>query len=289
LLPFVDTAPFGYVLRALHKDHWVRFHSLPDGERLPDGPSAMKEILRRYNAVASALFGLEGYVVAWSAEYDGRFARIGKWRRVLKPLPWKVDNAEFREKLQAARLWCFTSGWRPTLLDSELRRVARGDSGPLSVTSEWAAFCPYDGGMDVFLRERKLVGAIRNLFSEWPSTSRHLANRSERSVVAARVRRCFASLRERGEAPVHDPSAEEGADHAPDVSGGWELACDQPAVVPPGGANRVLLHAGRSACGDERGTGTPQLLRTRIRDRLPGVTSTPCAGASPRGSPQRRW
>jgi hypothetical protein len=39
------TPPVGHLLRDLHRDRWVRFHSLPDSKRYPDSLEEYATIL----------------------------------------------------------------------------------------------------------------------------------------------------------------------------------------------------------------------------------------------------
>jgi hypothetical protein len=64
-------------------------------------------------------------------------------------------------------MWHTKVSWIPGEFDSLLERAAYGKAGPICIQSKCAAFCPYDGGMDVFIKEERALRAVRGLFRAW--------------------------------------------------------------------------------------------------------------------------
>lgn len=171
---FGRTPPIGYLLRDRASDEWLRLYTLPDGDRLPLTPDGIREVVRRQNLVASTLFGVGASVTAWITDFSGRLPHVsgmGEWRLNAEEPKWDlagldseaVDGAEFFER---------TLVWRPGALDTEMRLRALDEVGPFTVFSpdRGNAFCPYDGGMDLFVSRRELLASLRALFPDWVST-----------------------------------------------------------------------------------------------------------------------
>lgn len=171
---FRRTPPIGYLLRERAADEWIRLYTLPEGERLPVTPDGIGEVLRRQNLVASTLFGVGATVTAWITHYSDALPQLGgmgEWRLSAEQPKWDLAGLD-PEALDGAVFFERSLVWGAGALDAEMRLRAFDEIGPLTVFSPslGSAICPYDGGMDLFLRTRELVPSLRALFPDWVST-----------------------------------------------------------------------------------------------------------------------
>jgi hypothetical protein len=170
---FEGLPPVGYMLRKNTSIPWIRLYALPGGERLPTTPEGMSEVLARENLVASCIIGVGATVTAWMTHYGEKppLVELAQWTWAPEPPPWRADQADL-ETLEGSVFLERTLTWRAGALDAELRLRALDEIGPLTVFSPALgnAFCPYDGGMDVFLQTPEAVASIRRLFPDWIST-----------------------------------------------------------------------------------------------------------------------
>jgi hypothetical protein len=112
-------------------------------------------------------------VTAWVAHYGDAVPPLDliHWTWVAEPPRWRCSEPDL-DTLQGARFLERTLLWQPGVLDEELKLRAVDELATLALFSKplGSAFCPYDGGMDVFLRSPELVLSMRRLFLHWCST-----------------------------------------------------------------------------------------------------------------------
>ena len=170
---FEGLPPLGFALRTGLRHRWIRLYSLPGGKRYPTSDDEMAELVRRHNLVASAVLGLGAPITAWVAHYGHEKPPLDleHWTWVSETPSWRGSEADL-ESLEGARLLERSLIWTPNALDREWRLCADDQLASMTVFSSGlgSAFCPYDGGVDVFLGSPALVDSIRRLFPDWLST-----------------------------------------------------------------------------------------------------------------------
>jgi hypothetical protein len=170
---FQGLPPVGHILRHGAADRWLRLYSLPDEDRLPSGPDAISEMLRRENLVASTVLGFGATVTAWVAHYGNAppLVDMASWTWSRELPRWRCSASDL-ETLEGIRFLERTLSWNPGVLDMELKLRASDQLAGLTVFSKVlrSAFCPYDGGMDVFVRSPELAASLGRLFPTWIST-----------------------------------------------------------------------------------------------------------------------
>jgi hypothetical protein len=166
--------PVGYRLREAFPRRWVRFHSLPNAKRYAETTSDAVEILRRYNAVASALLGDgEPIVVVCTAYSDTEAPVPPADHHVLASLELvHLDTRAVDDPSMYWHFWAAPTSWRPGRFDDLLMRVANDEIANvlLAHPGRRAVFHPYDGGSDVIGADIFVCDSLRRDFRPWLST-----------------------------------------------------------------------------------------------------------------------
>lgn len=157
-------APLGWRLRAALPDRWTRIHSLPDAKRYPETSAEERELLRRHNEVATAALGERGacWLVACDAYELPEVPGIS-----LAPSLRVGPDEQLAERItfHVARVI-----WRQGAFDPLLLAIAEDRCRALwmrRATGE--VFAPYDGGVDLILRDRARRDALRERWPGWRS------------------------------------------------------------------------------------------------------------------------
>ena len=165
--------PIGHLFRRHMPDRWVRFHSLPFGQRYPTNAADYTTLLQRYNAILGELAPTEIYLI--TVEYPAHDLAAGtepthvglhpdavNWMRAVDP-----DDPGASYDLRVSRQH-FTAGG----LDPLLRYIADDQAREVVITDtslSWL-YHPYDGGMDVILPSATQRDHFKARFTNWLST-----------------------------------------------------------------------------------------------------------------------
>ena len=162
--------PLSESLRVALPQRWARIYNLPRGRRLPSGPEDEQELLYRNNIVASTVLGVGADCVAVLIEWGEPPEKFNSWQVAPPAPPWKLDDD--RHEMLATAIFKWTKlRWRPGDFDDEILAAARGELGRLAIFAPHTRgiYCPYDGGVDVFLAEPADTVAIKRLLAAWCS------------------------------------------------------------------------------------------------------------------------
>lgn len=164
--------PLSYLIKTKRS---VRFHSLPASKRYADSEREYQEILRRQQAILRDLMrGAElTSLVIVAADWSARALESGSSRRTLAGAwPWRIGSDRF--DLEAPPIYF----WAQLGIDSSgletLLRAGADDQGRYLFTDPamtWL-FCPYDGGVDVFLPTTNAVDEMKRKYADWLPTDR---------------------------------------------------------------------------------------------------------------------
>ncbi|HEX7491382.1 MAG TPA: hypothetical protein VF337_06735 [Candidatus Limnocylindrales bacterium] len=162
------------MLRERQAAIWTRFHNLPDAQRYPDSPGEQRVVADRLNRIAATLFDRQEVAVFFIAfsEAERIMASVqlpgcapvlptpAKWLSVMEPYFYNSMAGTFLAK---------EVRWQPGLLH-ELFMAAALDrvAGPTLLGVETGdLFCPYDGGVDVFVPDLPRRRELRMKFRDW--------------------------------------------------------------------------------------------------------------------------
>ena len=165
--------PVAHILRQAEPETWVRFHSLPLSKRYATSKREKLIVLDRANKLASKVLGENSRCWLVQAKYDygdaandaDAYGTIAEYRLnfEFKHPPFEDDCAY---RIFAARVIWSAGAFNDLiskLADDELRHIMW-----VSVATG-AAFAPYDGGTDLFLRTAAKVAKLKVEFSDWLS------------------------------------------------------------------------------------------------------------------------
>ena len=156
----------------------LRFHSLPASKRYADTDEERSVLLGRQNVLASEVLGdrpcwlVQAHWVLRAGERD-LTDQHDPFRATRE---WKLDFAfEFLEydgeEWRPWRVYAAQVRWSPGEFDDLLLSIADEKAGPtLWMGADGAIFAPYDGGVDLFLRDAGAVQRLATQHSEWLPT-----------------------------------------------------------------------------------------------------------------------
>ncbi len=172
---FSDIPPLAHTLKHQYKDRWVRFHALPESKRYPDTEQEYLEILFRHNAVLSTICQENGCVYVVLSEYSDTekpevtiampgFVKATFWRSVTMH---EMDDVY-------KNIWHFyvyKVTWSMGVFDALFRLVADDKINEIMLINpkqQWV-FHPYDGGVDVIVKNEQEKNLLKAKFSDWLS------------------------------------------------------------------------------------------------------------------------
>lgn len=173
---FTGAEPIDFVLRDVLRGRWVRFHSLPSGQRYPADESDFATLLQRHNAVMSTLVGSGDQVMLLTSGYSDTETPEGQECFVESFAPhavhWHTVNMELicpKWFSGYRHLYASEHSWQPRLFDPLIRLAAKQrHAGVLLLDPgcRWA-IAPYDGGMDVIAESWVARDRLKAQFRDW--------------------------------------------------------------------------------------------------------------------------
>ncbi len=160
----------GSSLREDLSHRWVRFHTLPGGERIARTVPQRREVLNRYRSVLDALGEPELVTTCgWAAKAPA--ARHPDLAELMPASPWTSVPAERATTVYATQVSSRAAGAQEALDALLLDWVADDRTAEVIVaprTFEWLVH-PYDGGIDVIAGDEQQRDELRLRFAQWLS------------------------------------------------------------------------------------------------------------------------
>ena len=172
-----DVAPVGHALRQYMRSNWIRFHSLPGSKRYPESELEVHEVISRHCQIASELFVPGEQLYAYQSRYplsrretNARQSIAGRQLREAS-LEFPVNpETVAREDDDVLVTRALVTTWKPDFYDRLVQEIAHDLEYMVTLVSPASknVYCPYDGGMDVFVFSRG-VPELEAKFSAWLS------------------------------------------------------------------------------------------------------------------------
>lgn len=182
-LHFSDCPPVSHLFKHRLFDRWFRIHSLPESKRYAADEIEVAELLARQTTVLLDVIGTDAECVLVSGNYaDLPLAldlkscpEMGKFEfQKFVKLPkqeFDPEDLDADEELVYLSLFCGTHKLKPGSLDDVLLCVANWKIVNFFVVSceRQHIFAPYDGGVDIILKDTKERDEFKAKYKDWLS------------------------------------------------------------------------------------------------------------------------
>jgi hypothetical protein len=159
---YSDTPPLSHHFKWCLPKRWMRIHSLPDGKRYADDKAESAIILTRQNAVIDHLVpqGQSIQILFTRIETDSHIftsfdlTRLGMVRAA-------GDECDYE-------IWMLNDNWKSGDHNVLLMMIA-DDEIEAFIMAPDCLIAPYDGGMDLILKDAYTAHAVKRQFVDWLS------------------------------------------------------------------------------------------------------------------------
>jgi hypothetical protein len=180
---FPNCFPVSYLFKRDLANRWFRFHSLPESKRYAEDQTEIAELLARQNTVLLDVIGTDDECVLVSGSYADsplveslkdcpalakfQFQEFVK----LSEQEFEPDDLESSEKPLYLTLFYGTHKLKQGSLDEVLLCVADWKIVNFFVLSceQQRIFAPYDGGVDVILKDTEERDKFKEKYKDWLS------------------------------------------------------------------------------------------------------------------------
>lgn len=159
---FPEVLPINHQFKSKLSARWVRIHSLPDAQRYPKSPADWDMLLTRQNAVINHLV-LKDAPITWV------------WNRLAPDSPLfsqvalvRIGLVRAAEDEVACDCWLLNGVWQRGACDAFLTMIADEQMRAFIIAPD-CLISPYDGGMDIILKDSFAVESFKRHFADWMS------------------------------------------------------------------------------------------------------------------------
>lgn len=175
---YPESLPIGHRLRSVYHDRWLRIHSLPNSKRYAENEADYKIILDRQNELISNIFGnnLDFFTLIGlythdlmnsnyeDLDYKNEYTHVNMVD-LHAILPHEYENGMYYD------IYIKNAAWAPAVFDNVLKKIADDEIRALFVNPQaQCIIMPYDGGVDIILKDTKTRDTYKNQFAQWLST-----------------------------------------------------------------------------------------------------------------------
>jgi hypothetical protein len=159
---YPETAPINYLFKQKLTKRWARIHSLPESKRYPADKAEWEILLHRQNTVID-------YMIPQNTHIEILFNRIDPDNYLFKSFNL-VDIGIITPGDDEPGHHCFHTDttWESKTLDPLLMMIAADEMRAFIIAPE-CLIAPYDGGMDVVLKDPHTCWELKRHFGKWLS------------------------------------------------------------------------------------------------------------------------
>lgn len=159
---YPETPPISHFFKVRLPARWARIHSLPDAKRYPTTAAEWDVLLARQNRVIGSLLapGSTIRIVVNSIEIDCYLFTAFE----LENIGVFVDD----EGETVFQSFQFETIWEADTLNSLLTLIAEDEMRAFVIGPD-CLIAPYDGGIDVILKDPPTCSAFKHRFKDWLS------------------------------------------------------------------------------------------------------------------------
>jgi hypothetical protein len=159
---YPGTMPIAHGLKWHFPKRWVRFHSLPDGQRYARNLAEHNTILMHQNKIIDALLPQNTIIKIVLSKLEDDCHLFQSLN--LTPLGAIPDEAAEVPMLA----WLTDDVWETGGLDVLLAMIV-GDQARAIIMGPECLIAPYDGGIDVIAKDAFTAHALKRQFKDWVS------------------------------------------------------------------------------------------------------------------------
>lgn len=179
---FSECLPVSYLFRDCLAERWFRFHSLPESKRYAENETEVTELLRRQNTVLLDVIGTNDDCVLVSGNHSSSSPLVEQCPALslfefqdfvtLSKQDFDPIDLEPDEEPVYLSLFCGTHKLTRGSLDEVLLCVADWKIVNFFVVSceRERIFAPYDGGVDVILKDAEERDEFKAKYKSWLSS-----------------------------------------------------------------------------------------------------------------------
>lgn len=178
---YPNTVPISSCFKHDYSDRWLRIHSLPESKRYPENEADWKILLTRQNQLITDLLGDNSNVLLVTGEFNWgeRKAFITEENEVFKSYNFSrldtIDlyklNPDNYDKDDIYRAAFAETVWSVNKHDSLLKEIANDNTRAFFVSVDKnVLIAPYDGGVDILLKDRETKESYKQKYNAWLST-----------------------------------------------------------------------------------------------------------------------
>lgn len=180
------TPPIPYLFRKAYPERWLRIHSLPESIRNPRTSSEWSILLNRQNTLITDLLGAHPAILLVTGEYVIGAETTHQWPILpthsiqhvvvtkLKPIQLETLNNETTpDAYKPGDVYkpVFSElDWQSSTWNELLKEIAEEklDAFFVSIANK-LIIAPYDGGVDIILKDKPTQDAYKAKYSDWLS------------------------------------------------------------------------------------------------------------------------
>jgi hypothetical protein len=159
---YPETPPINYHFKHHLPKRWIRIHSLPNAQRYPNDKADWAMLLSRQNAVIDYLVP-QDTPIQWVWNWIGRDTHI---HQSFSPIALGMFSAGEGEPDFECHV--LDDVWRTGEADVFLTMIA-DESMRAFIIAPDCLIAPYDGGMDIILKDPHTAHAFKRHFADWVS------------------------------------------------------------------------------------------------------------------------
>lgn len=180
---YPDTIPISHYFKLDYADRWFRIHSLPESKRYAEDEQEWEILLDRQNKIITELLGnnssvllvtgesfLEGFTELHPLEEAKSIAGITFV--LLDSIDLHKLSPEQYEPGQIYRPMFSKLIWQQNKFDNLLKEIATDELRAFFISIDKECIvAPYDGGIDIILKDEETKNIYKIKYKEWLSTT----------------------------------------------------------------------------------------------------------------------
>lgn len=170
---YPDTLPIAHYFRHNYSDRWFRIHSLPDSRRYPSNEEDWEILLTRQNTILTDLLTNGSPILIVTGEYHtgDEVKSIKPFTFTqLEPIDLHMHNPEEHEEGEIYTPIFTEQIWYKDKFNELLKDIAKWNLVAFFISIDNNCIvAPYDGGMDIILRDSPTRDFYKAKYKQWLS------------------------------------------------------------------------------------------------------------------------